>query len=82
MLALVCFVVLCFVCLVGLHDTTTHNKEKKCEPGWFCENGQKYHCDRGYYGAEFGMVSQYNYTPTPTPTPTPYPYQPIYQSIH
>jgi hypothetical protein len=42
--------------LVGLHGNTTQSQQKKCEPGYYCTGGVKSLCDRGYFGAEFGMV--------------------------
>jgi hypothetical protein len=35
------------------------SKERKCEPGFYCEGGIKKLCRKGYWGSEYGMINEY-----------------------
>lgn len=42
---------------LGSDDSnTTRGGERRCEPGFYCQNGVKKLCDAGYWGAEFGQT--------------------------
>lgn len=37
-------------------DKYTRGAERRCEPGFYCENGEKFSCAAGFYGDSFGLV--------------------------
>lgn len=46
--------------IVGGLDNSTRSYQKKCEPGFYCVDGVRKHCYEGFFGAGFGLVTNYN----------------------
>ena len=42
---------------VGGESAVTQNDQVQCEEGYWCENGVRFECFEGHYGAEKGLVS-------------------------
>jgi len=41
--------------LIVSGGSTTRAAERKCEPGFFCQQGVKFHCRPGTWGGEYGL---------------------------
>lgn len=43
------------LCVVGGEDPKTRSAERRCEPGFYCQNGIQRLCPAGTYGSTFGL---------------------------